>query len=333
MTAKLTRRRMISIAASYAAGAVAGPLVASAQASIYRTPITWRGIALGAEAQIQLHHEDAAFAAARIRECVSEISRLENLFSLYREGSSLSRLNAEGELAEPGVEMIELLSKAKSFSGLTGGAFDVTVQPLWQLYADHFADPKADPAGPAAAHIAETLELAGSDRISISPTCIRLADKAMGLTLNGIAQGYVTEKITSLLRRAGFSNVLVHMGESQALGGHPDGRPWRVGIPAPLASDPMLTSVALENQALATSGGYGSPFSADGRHHHLLDPRTGRSADHHRSVSVIALGATNADMLSTALSIMPTDEAGEILANFEGARAIILTAENRIVRL
>ncbi len=333
MTLRITRRRMITIAAAFAGTAIAGGVSAPAGATAFRTPNIWRGIALGAEAQIQLHHEDANFAAVQIGECVSEISRLENLFSLYRESSTLSRLNSSSEFHKPGIEMIELLSKAKSFSELTGGAFDVTVQPLWQLYAEHFSTPGADPNGPAQDQISAALDLVGSDKISISTTRIGLASPAMALTLNGIAQGYVTEKITALLRRAGFSNVLVHMGESQALGGHPDGRPWMVGIKAPVDAENLLTSVPLNNEALATSGGYGSPLSADGRVHHLLDPRTGRSANHHRSVSVVASGATNADMLATALSIMPTNQAPNILAHFAGARAIILTSDNEIVRL
>jgi FAD:protein FMN transferase len=333
MTLKITRRRMISIAATFAGTALAGKFGAPASAATYRTPITWRGMALGAEAQIQLHHEDADFATAWIRECVSEISRLENLFSLYREHSALSRLNASGEFRDPGIEMIELLSKAKSFTELTDGAFDVTVQPLWQLYAEYFSTPNVDPAGPPDSAIRAALDLVGSDKISISPTRIGLAKPAMALTLNGIAQGYVTEKITNLLRRAGFTNVLVNMGENQALGGHPDDRPWTVGIKTPVDTENLLTSVPLKNEALATSGGYGSPLSPDGRVHHLLDPRTGRSANHHRSVSVIAPGATNADMLATALSILPAGQAPDILAHFKGARAIILTSDNEIVRL
>ncbi len=302
-------------------------------AASFLAPTIWRGRALGAEAQIQLYHEDAEFAVAHIGECRAEISRLENLFSLYRNDSAIIRLNRTGELADPAIELTELLSKAKSFATLSEGAFDITIQPLWQLYADHFSQDNANPAGPPKQQIARVLELVGSDKISISPTEIRLEAEGMALTLNGIAQGYVTEKIATLLRRAGFENILVHLGESQALGGHPDGRPWRVGIPAPSKSDELLTTVELTDQALATSGGYGSPLSPDGRVHHLLDPRTGRSANHHRSVSVIAPGATNADMLSTALSIISIDNAAELLANFTDTRAIILTNENEIVRL
>ncbi len=333
MGTQISRRRFITVTAACAGAAAIGPALGATDASSYRVPTIWRGMALGAEAQIQLYHEDDAFAAARLDDCRREISRLENLFSLYRESSAISQLNRDGELAEPAIDMIELLSKAKSFSALSDGAFDGTVQPLWQLYAHHFNADNADQNGPTDEQINKILQLVGSDGISISSREIKFARQGMALTLNGIAQGYVTEKVTALLRRAGFDNVLVHLGESQAMGRHPDGRSWSVGVPVPSGNEALLTSVPLENQALATSGGYGSPLSANGQHHHLLDPRTGRSANHHRSVSVIAPGATNADMLSTALSIMPVDEAVGLLARFDEARAIILTEENQIVRI
>ena len=332
MPVPISRRRFISIAACAGAAAI-GPAFGATEGASYQAPTIWRGMALGAQAQIQLYHENDAFAVARLEDCRREIARLENLFSLYRENSAISQLNRDGELAEPAIDMVELLSKAKSFSVLTDGAFDVTIQPLWQLYAHHFSADNADQNGPSDAQIYENLQLVGSDGISISSREIKFARNGMALTLNGIAQGYVTEKITALLRRAGFENVLVHLGESQALGHHPDGRPWSVGIPVPSDNEDLLASVSLENQALATSGGYGTPLSDNGQHHHLLDPRTGRSANHHRSVSVVAPGATNADMLSTALSIMPIDEAADLLAKFDATRAIILTKENRIVRI
>lgn len=333
MTSVISRRRFIKIAACSTSFVAAGSLFTRVEAASYRTPITWRGMALGAEAQIQLYHDDLVFVAAQIERCQSEINRLENLFSLYRKTSAVSLLNKHGVLAEPSIDMIELLSKTKPFSALSGGAFDVTIQPLWQLYADHFAGDDPDPAGPDDHQISAILKLVGSEKMDISATEIRFSKSGMGITLNGIAQGYMTERIGDLLRRAGFENVLVHLGESQAMGGHPDGRPWMVGIPVPSGTDELLATIPLKDQALATSGGYGSPLSADGRHHHLLDPRSGRSANLHRSVSVIAPGATDADMLSTALSILPIDKAAALLSHFAGARAIILNNENEIVRL
>ncbi|MBZ0215487.1 MAG: FAD:protein FMN transferase [Fimbriimonadaceae bacterium] len=329
----MSRRRFVSLSAAGLGLAAGGLIFDHSNAGAYQAPTIWRGSALGAAAQIQLYHEDPEFAGEQIQVCRREITRLENQFSLYREDSAISRLNRQGFLENPSIEMIALMSRAISFSALTHGAFDVTIQPLWQLYVDHFSREPADPAGPSDEQIAETLKLVGSDKIDLSMQRISFADKAMGISLNGVAQGFITEHVCDILRRTGFENALVHLGETQTLGSHPDGRAWMVGIPVPAGDGDLLTTVALRDQALATSGGYGSPLSSDGKHHHLLDPRTGRSANLYQSVSVIAPGATNADMLSTAIAILPLEETATLLANFAGTQAIILTNEHQVIRL
>ena len=127
----------------------------------------------------------------------------------------------------------------------------------------------------------------------------------MAVTLNGIAQGYITDRVVGLLRARGMTRVLVDLGEPRALGDHPDGRPWRVGIRRPGAGRPAM-EVDLADLALATSSGAGSPADfAYRRFNHLLDPATGHCADPSRMVTVTAPDATTADALTTALALMP----------------------------
>jgi thiamine biosynthesis lipoprotein len=130
----------------------------------------------------------------------------------------------------------------------------------------------------------------------------------MQLTLNGIAQGFITDHISDILKDAGYQHVLVELGETRAIGSHPEQRPWRIGIKD--ANDPStLHDLAdLDNQALATSGSYGTRFSSDGNFHHLLDPYTGRPGTQWKSLSVIAPTATQADALSTGLSFASAAE-------------------------
>ena len=96
----------------------------------------------------------------------------------------------------------------------------------------------------------------------------------MAITLNGIAQGSITDRVTDLLRAEGLAQVLVDLGEVRALGRHPDGRAWRVGIADPLAPDRLRETLAIDDQAVATSATTGVRFDAAGRYHHLLNPRT-----------------------------------------------------------
>jgi thiamine biosynthesis lipoprotein len=313
VTAPMDRRRFIRIAAS-AAGlpALGFAREAGAEVPLFR----WEGTALGARASLVLAHPDRRAAEPLVARCVMEIERLEAVFSLYRSDSALARLNRDGEMREPPLDLVVLLEESLRFSRLSRGAFDVTVQPLWQLYAGHFAAPDADPAGPAPETIAAARGLVDWRAVEVTPTLVRLDRPGMAVTLNGIAQGYVTDHVADLLREAGMRQVLVDLGEIRMLGGHPDGRPWRVGLEGAAQRE-----IELADLAVATSAGSGTMFDRSGRFHHLLDPASGTSAGHWRSVSVTAARATLADGLSTTLSIVAPAAAGEVLAAAAPARA------------
>lgn len=323
----LTRRRLIAISA--ASMAMALPGIALAQAR----QVTWRGIALGARAKIQLVHADEVLAGEVLQQCVREIDRLEDLFSLYRTGSTLNALNRAGEISNPDLAFLELIAAALQVSRETGGAFDISVQPLWQLYADHFATPGANPAGPAPELIGHALELVDYRQIKASPQRIALGHPGMAVTLNGIAQGFITDRISALLNANGFSRVLVHLGESYGSGTRADGSPWRAGIAAPDGSGSLVKTVGLSDRALATSGGYGHKFDAGGKHHHLFDPRSGLSASRYGSVSVAGPSSMMADALSTAFSIMPLDRIREIIARQADMQATIVQPDGTLIEL
>lgn len=316
MKVALSRRRFIAISA--AAGACALPTAAWSSTV---PPQRWRGIALGAQASLLLHHPDRDEANRLIAASVAEITRLENIFSLYRANSALSKLNRDSRLDHPPLDLVQALAECRSISAATRGAFDVTVQPLWRLYAEHFADQGAASAGPSSQDIAAARALVNYRDISISERRIALARDGMGITLNGFAQGFITDRIAEFLRRAGMKNVLVDIGETRALDEHPDGRSWRLGIRSPSNPNDVVRTIAFTDQAIATSGGYGTKFDSAGRHHHLFDPQTGRSTVRYASVTVIASKAATADALSTAFSNMPVNKARRCLHSFGASAA------------
>jgi FAD:protein FMN transferase len=308
---KVSRRQFVILAGAFGAASVL-PSGTSAFAAPL-SPVKWTGSALGAKASIQLYHPDPVWAGQQLEKCQKEIDRLENLFSLYRPHSATCRLNREGHLDNPDIEFLDLLSRAIGFYHQTDGFFDVTIQPLWELYARHFSQNGSDPDGPNEEKIASTLERVGSDQILLSPNRISFVKEKMAVTFNGIAQGYITDKITSLLKSAGFKNVLVSLGESYALGIKPDGQLWRAGIVSPEDGTTIIKTIDIRDKAIATSGGYGSPFSAKSDANHLLNPRTGKSVALNRSVSVVAKTAVKADMASTAFSLMPKEKQENLL--------------------
>jgi thiamine biosynthesis lipoprotein len=273
----------------------------------------WKGIALGAQAQLKLQHWDQRAAMAALEACLEEVARLEAIFSLHRTDSALMRLNAEGRLAYAPQDLRALLSEAMTLAELSQGAFDPTVQPLWTLFARHFSQAGASPDGPPPDAVAGARRLVDWRRIEIDGSQIRLRERGMAITLNGIAQGYITDRVGTLLRERGFKHVLVSMGEHLALGPKWDGEAWRVGIATPHAPGSVLTELPIRGGAVATSGGYGLHFDAGGRFSHILDPRGTPTMPHWSSVTVLADRATLADGLSTALCVAPAERATTLL--------------------
>lgn len=314
----LNRRRFIAILAA-AGGAGALP-----RASFGLAPgtFTWNGIALGAEASLTLQHRDEAQARLAIEASIGEVARLEKIFSLHRPDSALSRLNLTGRLDEAPADLRLLLAEALRLAERSNGAFDPTIQPLWALYARHFSTPGAAPEGPGADDLAASLRLVGWQGVALEGAGIRLARPGMAVTLNGIAQGYITDRVGDLLRSRGFEHVLVNMGEPLALGPTFDGAAWRVAIADPAEAHRVLETVPLRKGAVATSSGQGCRFDAEGRFTHILDPKTGASARRFASVTVIAERASEADGLSTALSVATPDEATFLLGG--RARAFVV---------
>lgn len=317
--ARTTRRRVLGIVGAAAGLTLVPPMPGPGTPVLHR----WRGTALGAEASIALHHPDTARARRLIRLAVAEIARLERIFSLHRPDSALVALNQTGRLKAPPLELVAVLGEAGRIWRLSEGAFDVTVQPLWQLHAAHFARVGADPDGPTARAIAAARERVGMDSLEVDPAEVRFARPGMAATLNGIAQGYITDRVTELLRAEGLGSTLVDLGEIRALGSRPAGGPWRIGLGGPGDRYGPGRRITLADRAVATSSPAGTVLDPAGHHHHLFDPATGRSSEGARRVSVVAPDAMLADALSTALAIVPRERIAGLTAAFADIEVIV----------
>lgn len=318
---RLTRRRAFRVAA-----AIAGlPLmIAAVRATAPKCQFfRWQGDVLGAVSELTLWHPDAAFARRMIVRVRREIERLERIFSLYQKDSEISRLNETGRLVRPSPELRQLIEESQRLGALSGGAFDISVQPLWRLYEAHFWS-RSD----VQTHIAErAYEVAGSlvnfRKVDCSAAMIGFLRPGMAITLNGVAQGYITDVIADILRNEGFEQAVVELGEFRTLGRHPDGRAWRLGIRNHAGTGGMERMVELEDMALAVSGGYGTTFEPSGRFHHIFDPRTGGSANTLNDVAVIGPRAAAVDGLATAICAAGETLAPKLLAAHPGTQAIL----------
>lgn len=287
----------------------------SASAFPWIEPLTWHGQALGAPAKIMVYHHDRKIAGRLIAESAAEAARLEDIFSLYRRDSELSRLNRAGALASPSAELVDLLKICLECWQQSQGLFDPTVQPLWVCLNEHFSQPNANPVGPSRADWDLALTKIGFDHVRFDNNRIAFTKPHMALTLNGIAQGFITDRITSLLKTAGVEHALVDMGEYRVIGQQPDGRPWQIGISQMEVGSKIEAAIAIADQGLATSSFQGFQFENSGKFNHLLNPRTGYSASLYQYLTVVSTDAARADAWATAFNLMDEQEIRLTLVN------------------
>ena len=287
----LTRRRFLSISAA----ALALPFAAPARAA------SWSGVALGAEARVTLRGPDPEAALAEVRRIVEQV---EQVFSLYRDGSDLVRLNRTGRLAPLPAMLAEVCAMTDLVHDATGGAFDPTVQALWQG-AFEGRDRRGD---------------LGWQRVRRAGGALTLAP-GQALTFNGIAQGFATDLATRALAARGYGHALVNIGEHRALGG-----PFVLELADP-EHGPMGTR-RLEGGAIATSSP-GALRLPDGRTH-VMNPLS-EAPSRWSTVSVEAESAALADAVSTAACLMDRDAIRAAIRRLPGiARVTLVTTDGAL---
>lgn len=279
---------------------------------------------MGADASLAVRHEDPNEAARLIEMARLEIERLEAIFSLYRADSVLSQLNAAGRLADPPAELLELLSICGTLNDLTGGAFDPAIQSLWAYHAEvHSGARLADDAA-----FRDILAASGWRRVAVDASEIRFRSSGAALTLNGIAQGYATDRVAALLRANGLRNVLVSVGEIAAFGERARGEPWRIGL-AHFPGDETNETIEVADGAIATTAPLATTLDPAARIGHILDPKTGEpSAGRWRQISVLHASAAVADGLSTGMALMDRRAIERIVAAHGRLRVIAFDNED-----
>ena len=239
-----------------------------------------------------LHAEESA-AQGALDATFAELERVETVMNLYRPESQISHLNRDGVIEKPDPYFIEVLRHAAQVSAQSGGAFDITVQPMWPLYESGGI--------PDSAALRSTLNRVNWRGVKIADDRVSLTTPGMAITLNGIAQGFAADAAMRAVRARGVEHALIDTGEMSAAGRNLEGAAWKIGIQHPRERDAFATLASLDNRCLATSGDYETTFSADFSRHHIFDPHTGESPRELASVSVLAPTAMSADAFYTLI--------------------------------
>lgn len=275
-------------------------------------------IGFGTTLWLRAGHANVAQLDAALEAAVKALRDVETEMSLFNPDSTVSRLNATGVLHKPSAHLRSVLSLSAQVSRRSAGAFDVSMQPLWKVWAEAQAAQQL----PAKRAVMQAQKRVNWQAVEVTPDAVRLNLKGMGVSLNGIAQGYAADVVKAVLQAHGIAHAQIDAGETALLGQAPGGKPWTLAVedvalthktmqvqPHRSASseqlhlakkDALLNQpvVQMDGRAIATSSDAHTAFSADHRHHHILNPHTGYSPAHWASVSVLAPSCVLADALT-----------------------------------
>jgi FAD:protein FMN transferase len=322
----MTRRQALKITAVAGLSLGLGGGVAAAlwrEAGLHRVRST--RIRMGTPVTLTVLHSDAASARELVERAFGEMERLEEILSRYRPHTPLSTLNREGVLHAPPEELERVLGRALELAERSRGAFDPTVAPLLELNRRHAGTHLPPDQG----ELARARELVDFREVRREEGRIALLRPGMALTLDGIAKGFVVDRVVGVLVAGGADRVLVDAGGDMASspGASLVAPPWTVALQHPRDPGGTLGEVQLQGGAVASSGDYVQRFSADGTLHHIIDPRTGVSPPESAGVSVLAATAMDADALSTAAFVLGPTEGTAFLEAIPGVEGMVATRE------
>lgn len=257
-----------------------------------------------------------------VQKCNEELVRLENLFSVTKKDSGVSKINAsDGTRTKADRELVSVINSSLEISKKTGGCFDISVYPivkLWGFTTDSYNVPSKQ-------EINDTLKYVDYTKIIISGELVQLSP-GMQIDLGGIAKGYAAQKIKEVLAESGASGAVVSLGGNvQTIGEKPGGGKWSVGIQNP-DGDGIAAKIKVSEAAVVTSGGYQRNFTSGGKtYHHIIDPKSGAPAQSGIiSATVICDDPVLADGMSTALFVMGKEKATEYYNKYKNIDFILI---------
>lgn len=296
-------------------------------ADFYRLTFT----AMSTDCRVHFQTSDAQFAAQFTDYVLNWVAAFEAKYSRFLPDSLISRINAAaGEhWVEIDAETEALFSLCQDLLFFTRGVFDPTALPLMRLWNWKAAPPVI----PAPAEINAARELVGWRKVQRRPGGIFLPIPGMMLDLGGVGKEYAVDRVLTLGREQGLTNILVDFGQDIRVHGQsPQKTPWCVGLEDPRAPGKCWTALMVNNHAVATSGDYLRHFMYQGRRYgHIIDPRDGYPANTGvLSVSVVSPHCTFAGVVSTAAVILGPKHGLDMLAFCPGVEGAIITDSSRL---
>ena len=250
--------------------------------------------------------ENKALLEKQLQNAVDlQLELVNDQMSTYRPKSELSRFNQSRQSTEVSDAMIKVIQEALVIYKLSGGAFDVTVGPLVNLWG--FGPDKKPNKIPSEGLIEKMKQNVGSQYLSIQGNRLVKTKPELYVDLSSIAKGYGVDSVADLLAAKGITNYLVDIGgELRVQGAKPNQEAWTLAIERPGLGQSVQRLIHIGDNAIATSGDYRNYFEFEGiRYSHTIDPSTGKPISHKLvSVTVIDKSSMVADGLATAITVL-----------------------------
>jgi thiamine biosynthesis lipoprotein len=280
---------------------------------------------MGTVIHVELWAEDATLGEAAIDAVMAEMHRIDRAMSPFKPDSELSLINREAARRAVPVseEMFSLIARSLEFSKLSGGAFDITFAGAGNLY-----DYRRGTA-PTEAALQQACAAIGYQYLQLDPAArsVRFAREGMSIDLGGFAKGHAVDNGIAILRRMGIAHAIVSAGGDSHVLGDRRGRPWSIAVRDPRRADEVVAVLPLVDTAISTSGDYERYFERDGlRFHHVLDPKTGKSPESIRSVTILAEDGLTTEGLSKSVFVLGIEKGMRLIESQPGVDAIVVDA-------
>ena len=260
---------------------------------------------------------------------------IDHLLSVHQCTSELSQINQDpGQWHKVSLHFIRVASAAQRISEMTGGAFDVTVLPVMRHWGFYDAGSPGQDTSQSRRSLRNILVRVDFRQLQVKGRDARIASSGYSADYGGIAKGYGVDRAVRALKDHRVRCGLVSAGgDIFALGRPAPTRLWRIGIRSPYRPDALFATIELEDEAVATAGGYENYKIRRGRHiAHILNPRLGVSSDHVLSATIIAPDAMTADALATAKYVLGVENSQRLLDDMPNVEGIWIDRNGKLIR-
>ncbi|MFP4071230.1 MAG: FAD:protein FMN transferase [Desulfovibrionales bacterium] len=285
-------------------------------------------VMLGTIVHMTVVHPSKDLAQEAVGRAYEEMQSLSKVFDRHQADTALSVFNEKGMLKAAPQELLQVMDRAARLHVLSGGAFDVTVAPVVDLFKAKSSGGR--PLELTNDELAAALSLVDARSIDVSDNTIRMKRQGMGCSLDGIAKGYIVDRASAVLSRHGIHNHLINAGGDIRTRGHnAKGRPWSIAVEDPSGRGDYPAVIRMGDGALATSGGYEIFFDQEKLYHHIISPKTGMSPNTAASVTVRAHSVLEADALSTAVFVMQPQQGISFVNSLPGRECFLVGKDGR----